>query len=1617
MASLIRRIAIVLGLTLQIVSCGGNSDGENTPDAGTALVQVPVEDRRIAIVHSQSTKSNFYDPFAYNQLFASVQHQAMMAGLPFDLLDEDTLASSAPLQDYDAIVFPSFTHVKANDRQAIITKLLQAQADGVGIIASSEFMAFRPDGTSFGDFAGAMIQVLGVQPSTFQSGVSASVKVADNTHPVNRTYQPDEELVSYEQIWFANFVAAAGEQASPITVIDSDGTIFNGAQSIERDSRVVHFANDQILADNNQLWRMLQWVVYGDIAPVGLQVSRSDHVFLARNDMDQAMIAAELAQTEIPLLEIIRDWKRDFNFVGSYYIDIGNDPAAGEFTDWAISGPLYRDYIALGNEIATHSWTHPHFTSTLNASELEFEFMDSAAEIGTRVGVPVTGAAVPGTAESLFVVETLNPWLDYLSGRSGTIGSGYQGAIGFLEPQHDMMYFSLNLSPDFTLIDFLNRTPAQAKAIWKDEIDGVLKHAQQPIVHWLWHDYGPTTQTAAGFYSKDMFTDTIAYANSQGAEFATVEDMQKRIRTFAQVDFSVGSSSVINATVQASDVGQFALKVSEQAKIKSVENWYAYDEDQVFLPEDGGQFIIATGAVADPVTRITELPMRARLLNLSGDGDQLSFSMAGEGEVSIVLSNGLVQNATVTGASSFTEVQGVLTLRFDTNATHTVEITPTNPINRAPVAVAGSLSVESGNASPVILIGTDTDGDALSFEIQNQPLNGVLSGTAPNLLYTANDGFTGTDSFSFIVSDGTLNSQPALIELNVGPRAAPNQMPFANALVLQTLAGQASSFVLSGSDNENQPLTFAVVSAPANGTVSGTIPDLVYTPNPGFVGRDSLEFTVSDSVNVSDTATVVFNVEAQFVPSVGTLSNPISAVVLDGDLTEWTSDTLSFGVDPQDISGANNNIDWREAWMSHDSTHFYIAYREHNAVELLWGNQIFLDTDGDTATGFRGFSGEHPIGSDYLIEGNALFQYDGDLQFGWFWSFVGNVESSVVGDSVELKIDRTVLANPDNLLLFFHGDSQATAGTSLDFYPDGVTDTGAVITDRRFSYSVNPNVVAGNSVPIAFAQDIQLSKDTAYPLVLTGFDADNDPLTYEVVVDPQSGTLSGVAPNLVYTPDPGTSQDLIAYVVSDGATVSSARSVQFFLVDPPQVNNRPAANNMAVEALAMSTTPVTLSGSDVDGDELTYTIVNPPVSGTLSGTPPALSYTASVEVGSDSFTYIVNDGVQDSATATVLITIDSQSNVNTTPQANSLNLTTAFETAIGLELSGSDVDGDTISYQLVSQPALGSLSGTPPQLTYLPFSGAAGTDSFSYIVTDGVNESQVANVVVEVLAAVPANQAPVSNGQSLSASFGQALNVELTGRDPEQSALSYQLVTQPLGGSLSGTPPGLTYTPEAGFSGVDSFTFLVSDGQLESEPATVTIDVAAQTPGPISNSVSSLVVDGDLSDWNGLLSLGTDPADVGGVSSSNPLDWRQAWVAHSTTDIYIAYRNHEAFNLSWGHGVWVDIDGDINTGFRGFSNEFPIGADLLIETDDVQSYIGTGNDWGWENIAAATVITSGEIGELSLPRSAVGDTTELKFYFRANNSAFGGNTVDHFPDAAVDATQPLESRYLPYQLN
>lgn len=88
-------------------------------------------------------------------------------------------------------------------------------------------------------------------------------------------------------------------------------------------------------------------------------------------------------------------------------------------------------------------------------------------------------------------------------------------------------------------------------------------------------------------------------------------------------------------------------------------------------------------------------------------------------------------------------------------------------VNDAPVAIAQSVSAQSGQSLLITLTGSDTENSALSYTVLTGPANGTLSGVAPALNYTPSGGFTGTDTMQFQVSDGALTSAPAAVTITV----------------------------------------------------------------------------------------------------------------------------------------------------------------------------------------------------------------------------------------------------------------------------------------------------------------------------------------------------------------------------------------------------------------------------------------------------------------------------------------------------------------------------------------------------------------------------------------------------------------------------------------------------------------------------------------------------------------------------------------------------------------------------------------------------------------------------------------------------------------------------------
>jgi VCBS repeat-containing protein len=148
-------------------------------------------------------------------------------------------------------------------------------------------------------------------------------------------------------------------------------------------------------------------------------------------------------------------------------------------------------------------------------------------------------------------------------------------------------------------------------------------------------------------------------------------------------------------------------------------------------------------------------------------------------------------------------------------------------------------------------------------------------------------------------------------------------------------------------------------------------------------------------------------------------------------------------------------------------------------------------------------------------------------------------------------------------------------------------------------------------------------------------------------------------------------------------------------------NTPPVANAQSTSTNEDTAKAITLSGSDADGNPLTYAVVTQPAHGTLSGTAPSLTYTPAANYnGADNFTFKVNDGQVDSAAATVSITVNP---VNDAPVANAQSTTTNEDTAKAITLTGSDADGNPLTYAVLTQPGHGTLSGTAPAYLYAGF--------------------------------------------------------------------------------------------------------------------------------------------------------------------------------------------------------------------------------------------------------------------------------------------------------------------------
>ncbi|CAN5321722.1 hypothetical protein BH11PSE5_BH11PSE5_24990 [soil metagenome] len=634
---------------------GSYSDGGFTVFNDTGVVADPAQ--RIAIVYSETTAANYFSATAYSQLFMAAQSQAMQAGVPFDILTEADLTDLATLAKYDSIVFPSFRNVQADQVTAISQTLEQATKQfGIGLIAAGEFMTNDASNNALAGDSYARMKLLFDATRVTGGTGDVTLKATDAQNLVLDGYSNGETIYQYSGVGWNGFTSVSGT-GTTIAAATVGGQDYAAAIATQTGGRNVLFSSAAVMADNNMLQDAIEYSVSGGNSSisVGLQVTRMAGITAARVDMDQSQEKFEVnpengsAGIYDKLLPTLADWKAQYNFVGSYYVNIGADAANGQTTDWAVSLPYYKALLDMGNELGSHSYTHPADTNILTDAQIAYEFGTSRTELEKQLSaylgktVVIEGAAVPGAPEQIATSQEILNYYSYISGGYSGIGAGYPNAFGYMTPTDaaaDKVYIAPNTAFDFTLMEFQKKTVAEAEAVWAKEFAQIAAHGETPIVVWPWHDYGPAmwSTDSASPYTTQMFTNYIAMAAKAGMEFVTLGDLADRISAFEKATItSTVTGNVINATVTApQSVGTFALDLDNLAagqRIKSVAGWYAYDDDSVFLPTGGGTYAITVGGAADDVTHITSLPMRANLLAVSGDGRTLSFSVEGEGKV------------------------------------------------------------------------------------------------------------------------------------------------------------------------------------------------------------------------------------------------------------------------------------------------------------------------------------------------------------------------------------------------------------------------------------------------------------------------------------------------------------------------------------------------------------------------------------------------------------------------------------------------------------------------------------------------------------------------------------------------------------------------------------------------------------------------------------------------------------------------------------------------------------------------------------------------------------------------------------------------------------------------
>lgn len=311
-------------------------------------------------------------------------------------------------------------------------------------------------------------------------------------------------------------------------------------------------------------------------------------------------------------------------------------------------------------------------------------------------------------------------------------------------------------------------------------------------------------------------------------------------------------------------------------------------------------------------------------------------------------------------------------------------------------------------------------------------------------------------------------------------------------------------------------------------------------------------------------------------------------------------------------SGYTDGTSWFNYEIGVNSNGTQYAIPTYNGTYICDANLVKYNLIGQ-------YAGPQPIGVVYHpVENTVYFAWAGSTQ-------VRAHDTSTFAETAAYDFEHS----------FVHPGNWAFTQGRLRISRDGSLLFATVNGGVRYLRLYDPLV--------ADSQSVSASEDIPAPITLTGRVGNGGAVSYVITSNPAHGTLSGVAPNLSYTPEPNYSgPDSFSFKAKYGAATSSEATVSIN-VSPLNDNPNALADSASTVKNAVVSIPVLANDSDVEGDELTVTSVSQTPNGTvtITGGGKSVNYKSKPNFnGIDTFTYTISDGHGGSATALVTVTVN-----------------------------------------------------------------------------------------------------------------------------------------------------------------------------------------------------------------------------------------------------------------------------------------------------------------------------------------------------------------------------------------